>query len=104
MSFNPREHLIDTGVITQRGLTRRATYPSRGTLLTDQAQLAAVPPRSVVRAADGTLAARFSDELGAVSGHDRPFLWSVLRVPALVLWVDGDSLALPGQASVQAQP
>jgi hypothetical protein len=36
MSFNLREHLIDTGVITQRGLTRRATYrhcPGCGLLL-----------------------------------------------------------------------
>jgi hypothetical protein len=75
----------------------------RGTLLTDQAQLAAIPPRSVVRAADGTIAARFSDELGVLFGDDRPFPWSVLRVPALVLWVDGDPLALPGQASLEAQ-
>jgi len=26
MTFNLREHLIDTGVITERGLTRRTTY------------------------------------------------------------------------------
>lgn len=79
------------------------TSLTRGMLLTDQAQLAALPPRCVVRAADGTIAARFDQHLGVVFGDDRPFQWSVLSVPALVLWVDGDTLALPGQASVEAQ-
>lgn len=69
----------------------------RNTLITDLDELAALPPRCVVRAADGTIAARFNDELGVLFGDDRPFQWSVLRVPALLLWVDGDSVAAPAQ-------
>lgn len=50
-------------------------------------ELAAAPRGTIVRAADDTIACRFDDQLGVVFGDDRPFPWSVLRAPAMVLWM-----------------
>lgn len=52
----------------------------------DQEALANVPAGTVVRAADGSIAARYDVERGVVFGDDRPFPWSVLRAPATILW------------------
>ncbi|TLF74078.1 hypothetical protein [Nocardia cyriacigeorgica] len=49
-------------------------------------ELVAASHGIVVRAKDGTIAARFDQVHGVVFGDDRPFPWSVLRAPAVVLW------------------
>lgn len=54
------------------------------------AHVAAVPIGTVVRADDGTIAARFDTERGVVFGDERPFPWAVLRAPAIVLWSVAD--------------
>jgi len=64
-------------------------------LLTD-AEIAAVPIGTVVRAADGTIAARYDSQRGVVFGYEQPFPWEVLRAPGVILWSVGD------QASAQA--
>lgn len=81
--------------------TRRPTFPvdvvvdaghgpiSRGRVL-DAEQLAQVPTRTLVRAADGTIAGRVTDSHGVVLGDGRTFPWSLLPAPALVLWSDLD--------------
>lgn len=71
--------------------THRAGQP----LATD-AEIAAVPTGTVVRAADGTIAARFDTERGVVFGDERPFAWNVLRAPALVLWSTADETTIDG--------
>ena len=53
------------------------------------AELNDVPPGIVVRAKDGTIAARYDRVHGVVFGDDRPFPWSVLRAPATVLYEPG---------------
>lgn len=45
-----------------------------------------VPVGTVVRAADGTIAARYDHQRGVIFGDDRPFPWEVLQAPAVVLW------------------
>lgn len=49
------------------------------------AELHTAPAGIVVRASDGTIAARHPSGFGVVFGHERPFDWSVLRAPAVVL-------------------
>lgn len=49
-------------------------------------ELHAVEPGTVVRATDGTIAARFNKTHGVVFGDDRPFPWIVLRAPAEILF------------------
>lgn len=53
------------------------------------AELNDVPAGIVVRAKDGTIAARHPSGVGVVFGDDRPFPWSVLRAPATVLYEPG---------------
>lgn len=55
-------------------------------VLASDEDLAAVAVGTVVRAADGTIAARYDQERGVVFGDERPFPWSALRAPAVVLW------------------
>lgn len=50
-------------------------------------ELGALPPESIVKTEDGTVACRFYDGVhGVLFGDDRPFKWSVLQPPALLLW------------------
>ena len=58
----------------------------RAHVIEDQEELQQLPRGVVVRAKDGTIAARFDSEYGVVFGDDRPFPWSVLQAPAVVLW------------------
>ncbi|MBW0270763.1 hypothetical protein ATM97_07015 [Nocardia sp. MH4] len=62
---------------------RRAEHARR--IETDE-QLHAVMPGVVVRAKDGTIAARFDYELGVVFGYGEPFPWRSLHAPALILF------------------
>lgn len=50
------------------------------------AELHAVAPGVVVRAKDGTIAARFDYELGVVFGYGEPFAWKALHAPAEILF------------------
>ena len=70
--------------------------------ITTAVQLDALPVGTVVRATDGTIACRYDQRLGVVFGDDRPFPWSVLKPPAVVLWPSTDrSLnVLPTEAEV----
>lgn len=70
--------------------------PWEGRRLTTDAEVAAVSTGTVVRAADGTIAARFDVERGVVFGDDRPFPWRVLKAPALVLWAASDETTADG--------
>ncbi|WP_280389281.1 hypothetical protein [Nocardia wallacei] len=56
-------------------------------------EMAAVPPGTIVRAADGTVACRHPSGFGVLFGHGTPFDWSLLSPPAVVL-LHGD-LTLP---------
>lgn len=58
-------------------------HPAR---IETDAELQAVVPGTVVRGRDGTIAARFNEVHGVVFGDDRPFLWTVLRAPAEILY------------------
>ncbi len=51
-----------------------------------KSELDTVPHGTVVRSADGTIACRYDDSRGVLFGDERPFLWSVLRAPAIILW------------------
>ena len=51
-----------------------------------QKDLDDAPVGTVVRAADGTIAARYDHQRGVIFGDDRPFPWEVLQAPAVVLW------------------
>lgn len=64
------------------------------------AEVQAVPLRTVVRAHDGTIAARFDDEKGVVFGLAGYFPWNILRAPAQILWLDGQPDAVPLSPSV----
>lgn len=53
----------------------------------------AVPAGGMVRSADGTIACRHPSGVGVVFGDERPFDWSVLRLPLTV--IDPDRTAPP---------
>ena len=55
-----------------------------------QRDLDDAPIGTVVRAADGTIAARYDRQRGVVFGDDRPFPWKVLQAPAVTLWPRDD--------------
>jgi hypothetical protein len=55
-----------------------------------QKDLDDAPVGTVVRAADGTIAARYDRQRGVVFGDDRPFPWKVLQAPAVTLWPRDD--------------
>lgn len=68
----------------------------------DQHDLSAAPVGTVVRAADGTIAARYDATRGVVFGDDRPFPWRILKAPAVVLWPQGATKPTTGAERPQA--
>lgn len=64
--------------------TTRAAERARRIATDDE--LHAVARGVVVRAKDGTIAGRFSDELGVVLGSGEPFAWKALHAPAEILF------------------
>ncbi len=59
--------------------------PANIRIIDTDSELQAAPVRIIVQAADGTVAARYDAERGVLFGDNRPFPWSVLRAPAVVL-------------------
>ncbi|MFI7191420.1 hypothetical protein ACIBQ0_16935 [Nocardia nova] len=59
--------------------------PPARVIETDE-ELRAAPTGIVVRAKDGTIAARHTTGVGVVFGDNRAFRWSILRAPATVLF------------------
>lgn len=83
----------DSGNVPADPPAREATSEvptERSRLLTDD-EVQAVAPGTVIRGRDGTIAARFWDlEHGVLFGDDRPFAWTAIKAPAVVLWGPGD--------------
>ena len=56
--------------------------------VTTEAELMALPHKSIVMSAVGTVACRFDDDLFVCFGDDRPGApWSRLALPAQILWL-----------------
>lgn len=67
----------------------------------NQDALMTVPAGTVVRAVDGTIACRYDETRGVVFGDERPFPWTVLRAPAVVLWPVDRVVPLPPAVSTR---
>lgn len=67
-------------------LARELLTAAKARRIETDAELHAVGRGVVVRAKDGTIAARFDERFGVVFGDDRPFSWSALHAPATVLF------------------
>lgn len=54
-------------------------------VVTTAEELGALPTKTIVRSAAGTVACRHSEFFGVVFGDERPFRWDLLALPATVL-------------------
>ena len=63
------------------------TAPAIHSEITTAAELDALPPESIVKTHEKTVACRFYDRVhGVLFGDERPILWDRLALPATLLW------------------
>lgn len=75
--------VLAAGLARELLATRTAAKARR---IETDAELHAVPERTVVRARDGSIAARANETRGVAFGDDRSFPWSALHAPATILF------------------